>query len=535
MPVNSPAKFCVPSPLPYDLDGNDVHITVSIGIAPYAPGTNGPDAVLSQADLALYRAKEQGRNQYRFHSDDLDTEVRERVTLTAELRLALERNELELFYQPQVEVLSGTIVGVEALVRWRHPTRGLLVPHDFFAIAEQTGTIMALGHWVLDHACEQMRHWHDAGIAPPLITVNLSMLQLKNARDLVQDVVENLKKWKLKASELEFDVTEATLAQLKWTGNDVLAQLHRLGAQIAIDDFGTEYSSFDYLKSYNVSHLKIARSLIAKALTDPERADMIRLMITMARQLNIGIMAEGVETAEQRELLISTGSPTKAQGFYFSEPVNAENTGTLLRNRPSSRSLLQPRRDRQSEQNAPPQLGNRIGETPSIRAPWPCHDCHGRSARVGPAHPHGSSRGGARHRVHRNSASRRSERGDCLRTRPGTIRTTGPRIECPAWRRTARRKSVSQACHGAYFRSRSGQCCAVLPDRGCGRASSSGRRASRTRKVPCITFDLAQVRSGACTMGVRAHPRIEVLVNRAAAEASGTEFAAVFRFMITEI
>ena len=326
-------KLLVALSAPYMLGGNHVHITVSIGIAPYTAETAGPDVLLSQADLALYRAKDQGRNQYRFHSSDLDDHVLARVTLTAELRQALEKNQLELYYQPQVDVQAGTIVGVEALVRWRHPIRGVLTPGDFFPLVEQTGTFMALGHWVFDHACAQMRVWRDAGIAPPLITINLSLLQLRNTRELVEDVTSTLAKHGLGATDIEFDVTEATLAQLKWTGNDVLGQLHRLGAQIAIDDFGTEYSSFDYFKSYNVSHLKIARALIAKALTDPERAELIRVMIALARELGIGIMAEGVETAEQRELLISTGTPTKAQGFYFSEPVVAKRATELLRKR----------------------------------------------------------------------------------------------------------------------------------------------------------------------------------------------------------
>jgi EAL domain-containing protein (putative c-di-GMP-specific phosphodiesterase class I) len=149
----------------------------------------------------------------------------------------------------------------------------------------------------------------------------------------VQDVVDALAKWDLMASELEFDVTEATLAQLKWNRNDVLIQLRRLGVKIAIDDFGMEYSSFDYLKSYSVNHLKIARALVAEAVTDADKADMIRVMIALARELGISVMAEGVETAEQRALLIATGSPTKAQGFYFSEPVNATRFRVLLEQR----------------------------------------------------------------------------------------------------------------------------------------------------------------------------------------------------------
>jgi diguanylate cyclase (GGDEF)-like protein/PAS domain S-box-containing protein len=317
----------------YVLRGNHVRITVSIGIATYVPETSAPDTLLVQADLALYRAKEQGRNQYRFHTEDLDDAVRERVLLSAELRDAIEKGQLELYYQPQVEVVSGAIVGAEALIRWNHPTRGQLLPADFLPVAEQTGTIMPLGHWVLDRACRQMRQWRTEGVAPHVITINLSLAQLRNTRELVQDVVDALAKWDLMAGELEFDVTEATLAQLKWNRNDVLIQLRRLGVKIAIDDFGMEYSSFDYLKSYNVNHLKIARALIAEAVTNPDKADMVRVMIALARELGISVMAEGVETEQQRTLLIATGSPTKAQGFYFSEPVNATRFHALLEQR----------------------------------------------------------------------------------------------------------------------------------------------------------------------------------------------------------
>ena len=318
---------------PYLIRDNEVRITVSIGIAPFAADTATPDQMLTQADLALYRAKEQGRNRYRFHSEDLDAQVRQRVSLTGDLREAIDKGELELYYQPQVEVTSGAIVGVEALIRWNHPSRGLLLPADFLPAAEQTGVIMQIGHWVLDHACGQMRKWRDEGVAPAVMTVNLSLMQLKNARELVQDVTEALSKWRLSPTDLEFDVTEATLAQLKWARNDVLTQLRQLGTKIAIDNFGTEYSSFDYLKSYSVSHLKLARSLIAQAVTDRERADMIRVMIAMARELGLCVMAEGVETDEQRALLISTGSPTKAQGFLFSEPVTAAKVEQLLQAR----------------------------------------------------------------------------------------------------------------------------------------------------------------------------------------------------------
>jgi diguanylate cyclase (GGDEF)-like protein/PAS domain S-box-containing protein len=316
---------------PYTIDGNDLHVTISIGIAPYVPTSDGPDAMLSQADLALYRSKEEGRNRYRFHSDDLDRQVHERVTLADDLRNAVELDELELYYQPQVELSSGRIVGMEALIRWNHPQRGLLPPSMFLPIAEKTGTFVAVGHWVLDNACRQMKLWRDQGIAPPVIAINLSLSQLKTGRELVQDVAATIKKWGLSAADVEFDVTEATLAQTTWSQNDVLAQLRQLGARIAIDDFGTEYSSFDYLRTYDVGHLKIARSFIDQAAKDPERAATIRAIITLARELGVEVIVGGVETEEQHSLLVSIGSSIKAQGFYFSEPVASEQAQALLR------------------------------------------------------------------------------------------------------------------------------------------------------------------------------------------------------------
>jgi predicted signal transduction protein with EAL and GGDEF domain len=236
------AKIQMALALAYLLNGNEVRISVSIGICPYAISNAGSDAMLAQADLALYRSKDEGRNQYHFHSDELDHDVRDRVTLAEDLRKAIDRDELELEYQPQVALSSRKIVGMEALVRWNHPTRGLLAPAVFIPIAEKTGTIMALGHWVLDRACRQLRLWRDAGLVLPVIGVNLSLSQLKTGHALLRDVTETIATWGLTASDLEFDVTEATLAQLTWTQNEVLPQLRQLGVKIAIDDFGSEYA-----------------------------------------------------------------------------------------------------------------------------------------------------------------------------------------------------------------------------------------------------------------------------------------------------
>jgi diguanylate cyclase (GGDEF)-like protein/PAS domain S-box-containing protein len=325
------AKIQTALALPFVLNGNQVHISVSIGISSYVQGNAGADIMLVQADLALYRSKDEGRNQYHFHSDDLDKEVLERVTLAGEIQRAIDHGEFELQYQPQVELSSQTIVGMEALVRWNHPTRGRLEPGLFIPIAEKTGTIVALGHWVLDQACRQVSIWRKQGLTLPLIAVNLSLFQLKRGQELVRDVTDTLAKWGLAASDLEFDVTEATLAQLTWTQNQVLPQLRRLGVKIAIDDFGSEYSSFDYVRAYRVNHLKIAQSFINRSTADPECAATIRAIVNFAHDIGIVVIAQGVETEQQRDLLTSTDSLTQAQGFHFSKAVGADRAGELLR------------------------------------------------------------------------------------------------------------------------------------------------------------------------------------------------------------
>jgi len=325
------AKIQATLALPFSVNGNEINISVSIGISPYAASNSGADAMLVQADLALYRSKDQGRNQYHFHSADLDQDVLDRVTLAGEIIKAIDHHEFELQYQPQVELSTQNIVGMEALVRWNHPTRGLLSPGLFIPIAEKTGTIIAVGHWVLDQACRQMSIWRKEGLNLPVIAVNLSLIQLKCGQELVRDVTETIEKWGLAPADLEFDVTEATLAQLTWTQNEVLPQLRELGVKIAIDDFGSEYSSFDYVRAYRVNHLKIAQSFINRSTSDLESAATIRAIVNFAHDIGIVVIAQGVETEQQRDLLISTDTLTQAQGFHFSRAVGADRAGELLR------------------------------------------------------------------------------------------------------------------------------------------------------------------------------------------------------------
>ncbi len=314
---------------PCRLEGNDLRVTASIGISPFTPGVAGPDAMLSQADLALYRSKEEGRNRFRFHSEDLDHQVLERAAAAEELRHAIDNGELDLYYQPQVELISGRIVGMEALVRWRHPTRGLLAASAFVPVAERTGTIIPLGQWVLEEACRKMRSWRDEGFVIDVVSINLSLAQLKDGRQLVRDVRSAIEKWRLDPADVSFDVTEATLAQVTLMRSDVLAELRGIGVRISIDDFGSEYSSFDYLRTYQVNHLKIAQAFFDAADEDPERAATVRAIIGLAHELGIGVITEGVETEAQRDR--SSETSTIAQGVYFSAAVDAAEADALLR------------------------------------------------------------------------------------------------------------------------------------------------------------------------------------------------------------
>ncbi|KAB0508326.1 EAL domain-containing protein [Pseudomonas lini] len=317
--------------LPYSLAGNDVRVSVSIGISSYVPVCLSADSLLTQADMALYRSKEKGRNQYHFHSEEINQEVVERMTIANDLKKAIEHDELELRYWPEVDLSSGKILGMEAQVSWNHPQRGLLEAPAFLPAAEKTGIIIALGHWVLERACRQMRQWRDEGMAPPVVAIKLSLAQLKSGPELIYDVLRTTARWELCPWDLRFDVTEATLAQTKWTHNDILPRLHELGVKIAIDDFGTEYSSFDYLKTYQVNHLKLAQAFIDTAAHDTASATTLRAIINFARDVGIGIIAEGVETQEQRSSLMATGSPMNAQGHYFSQAVNSQQAAELLK------------------------------------------------------------------------------------------------------------------------------------------------------------------------------------------------------------
>jgi diguanylate cyclase (GGDEF)-like protein len=319
--------------VPFVIAGNDVNVTASIGIAPYAADTPAPGALMIQADRALYRAKDDGENCYRSHSSELDQQVRSRTTLAEELRAGVERNELELFYQPQVEIGSGRILGLEALVRWNHPKRGLLVPSIFIPVAEKSAIIQRLGQWVFDAACRQLAEWVKQGIAPQTMAVNVSGQQLKRIDDFERDVAESLAKWNIEAGVVELELTETVLMEASQKLSDALQRLRQMGLRIAIDDFGTGFSSLKYLTVYPINRLKIAQDLVFGVSDDARNAAVVRAAIRLAHELGIEVIAEGVETEAQASFLSSAGC-NNAQGYLYSRPVDATAaTALLLRSR----------------------------------------------------------------------------------------------------------------------------------------------------------------------------------------------------------
>jgi diguanylate cyclase (GGDEF)-like protein len=316
--------------MPFDIGSHQIRITSSIGIALYSPEVAGPEAMMVQADLALYRGKDDGRNCYRFYSRILDQQVHERVTVTEEMRTALEEDELELYYQPQVELESGRIIGFEALLRWNHPKRGLLSPSYFVPIAERTGTVHLLGRFALEAACSQVRLWRDQGLDPKVMAVNVSRMQLKGGAELVRDVERALLLSGVAPGEIELELTETVLMEATQRHSEALRHLRQLGLKIAIDDFGTGYSSLKYLTIYPINRLKVAQELVFGVNVDYRNAAVVRAAIGLAQELGIDVIAEGVETAAQAEFLVAAGC-AEGQGYYLSRPVNAATATELLR------------------------------------------------------------------------------------------------------------------------------------------------------------------------------------------------------------
>jgi diguanylate cyclase (GGDEF)-like protein/PAS domain S-box-containing protein len=303
----------------FTLSGKEYHISGSIGVSTYPDDGDDLQTLLKNADIAMYRAKEQGRNTFQFYTAQMNVHSVERLTMESSLRRALERDEFVVHYQPKVDVRSGRMTGVEALVRWQHPELGLLAPGKFIPLAEETGLIVPIGEWVLRAACVQARAWHGKWLPPLRIAVNLSPRQFLHG-DLPREVMRILRDTGLNPAHLELEVTESTVMHNPERAAATLEQLKVMGVNIAIDDFGTGYSSLAYLKRFPIDSLKIDRSFIADLPGDADDAAITCAIITMAHSLRLKVIAEGVETREQSEFLRQHGCD-EMQGHYVSPPL----------------------------------------------------------------------------------------------------------------------------------------------------------------------------------------------------------------------
>lgn len=318
---------------PFLVDGVEIHLGASIGVAMGADASDA-DTLMSHADTALFRAKAEGRNTWRFYSEAMDEERRARIILSGELRIAIPAGQLFVAYQPQVSSHDGRITGVEALVRWRHPDRGTLSPESFLPAAESSGLIVALDRWVMQEACRQARRWLDAGHAPVIICVNLSSAQFKRPLELETFVLAVLEETKMPGNSLELEITEGLFIGFSNEHRKIMQRLRGAGVRFALDDFGMGHSSLDYLRRIAVDRLKIPREFITDLSTSADAAAIVECIINLARGLGSEVIAEGVETAEQLGLLQDMGCP-HIQGFHFAAPMTAEailphiNRGTM--------------------------------------------------------------------------------------------------------------------------------------------------------------------------------------------------------------
>ena len=314
---------------PFVIDGSEIHVGASIGVAMAGDGTRDPALLMSQAETALYRAKAEGRQTWRFYSAAMNAEVQSRIALTNELRAAIPAGELRVAYQPQVRSRDGRISGVEALVRWAHPVAGILQPASFLAMAESSGLIVGVDRWVLPEACRQGRQWMDEGRAPGVICVNLSCAQFQQPLELERYVMAVLDETGLPAGMLELEITESTFIGFSSEHRHMIQRLRGAGVRFALDDFGTGYSSLNYLRRFSGDRIKIAREFIADVAISRDAAAIVKCILTLARDLGNGVVAEGVETAEQLKLLQDWDCPD-VQGFYFAQPMTAEAVAPLL-------------------------------------------------------------------------------------------------------------------------------------------------------------------------------------------------------------
>jgi len=289
-----------------------------------------PTTLLAHADVAMYRSKELGRNNFQFYTPAMNDQALERLRIEGELRHAVELNELVLHYQPQVDLHTGAIVGLEALVRWNHPILGMVQPGSFISLAEETGLIIPIGAWVLQTACRQAKAWQDMGFTQLRIAVNLSARQFTQA-SLLESIKATLQETGLAARFLEIELTESSVMADIERNILTLRDLKSLGVQLSVDDFGTGHSSLAYLKRFPIDTLKIDRSFVRDIAINQDDASIVSSIISLAHNLKLNVIAEGVETASQMDILRAQGC-NEMQGYYFCKPLPSDQIETLLLN-----------------------------------------------------------------------------------------------------------------------------------------------------------------------------------------------------------
>ncbi|MHC8402515.1 putative bifunctional diguanylate cyclase/phosphodiesterase [Pseudomonas sp. MDT1-17] len=322
----------------FALDHQEIRLRATIGITLFPEDGDSTEKLLQKAEQTMTLAKTRSRNRYQFYIASVDTEMRRRRELEKDLRDALARDQFYLVYQPQISYRDHRVVGVEALIRWQHPEHGLVPPDLFIPLAEQNGTIIAIGEWVLDQACKQLRDWHDQGFVDLRMAVNLSTVQLHHA-ELPRVVNNLLQMYRLPPRSLELEVTETGLMEDISTAAQHLLSLRRSGALIAIDDFGTGYSSLSYLKSLPLDKIKIDKSFVQDLLDDDDDATIVRAIIQLGKSLGMQVIAEGVETAEQEAYIISEGCH-EGQGYFYSKPLPARELSAYLKQAQRSNAAI---------------------------------------------------------------------------------------------------------------------------------------------------------------------------------------------------
>jgi diguanylate cyclase (GGDEF)-like protein len=311
------------------IQGHAFNITCSLGISIFPDNGEEVDALLKNADLAMYKAKGNGRHNLQLFTQEMNAQLQERMTLERSLRLAVEREEFFLVYQPQFDLATGEIIGCEALIRWRHPELGLVLPNMFIPLAESSGLIGPMGEWVLKTACAQARQWQDEGLPAVPIAVNVSAVQFRQ-QGFLRLVKTVLRETGLAPQYLELELTESLLLSNADGTLSMLQQLKGMGLKLSIDDFGTGYSSLSYLRQFPIYKLKIDRSFVRDITVDPDDAVITSTIISMAQSLGLKVLAEGVETEEQMSFLRAHNCH-EVQGHYFSKPLDANELADKLR------------------------------------------------------------------------------------------------------------------------------------------------------------------------------------------------------------